>query len=66
MIASDNIEATSVIRPAIVMQAREAVARGAYDAPRVLDAAIDKLLDSIVDQNIEAAAESAFWTDYED
>lgn len=44
-IVSDNLEATDIIRPAHIMQAREAIDRGAYDAPHIFDTALDNLVE---------------------
>lgn len=44
-ITSDNLEATSVIRTAKVLSAREAIGRGAYETPAIFDTALDNLVD---------------------
>lgn len=51
MIIADNIEATGVIRTAKVLQAREAVDRGAYDAPVILGLALDAMIDRAEQEN---------------
>lgn len=45
MITSDNLEATDVIRTGMVLEAREAVDRGAYDSDELLSQSIDIMID---------------------
>ena len=57
-IISDNIEATDVIRPAVILAAREAIDRGAYDAPGIFDTALDNMIDRAEsDQRMQEAFE---------
>lgn len=60
------------LRPDLVMQSREAIARGVMDTPELLDVAADRmidreseLLDAIVGIDV-AGRDSPFWTDPED
>lgn len=75
MIWSNDIQATDAIRSGKVLEAREAIARGAMDTPERLDAAVDLMIHrerldeamhNIVLEDIAKWQRCGFWMDYED